>query len=65
MPMGMFSETKVGAQVELTEGGSLRFRMDCHDGCDLIGSGFHERTVVDTARFMDKERRKTTRLLAA
>jgi fluoroacetyl-CoA thioesterase len=62
-PMGM----KVSAQVELVEvkGRSLRFRVDCYDGRDLIGSGFHERTVIDTARFMDKERRKTTRLLAA
>jgi fluoroacetyl-CoA thioesterase len=62
-PMGM----KVTAQVELVEvkGRTLRFRVDCYDECDLIGSGFHERTVIDTARFMDKVRKKATALLAA
>ena len=62
-PLGM----KVSAQVELMEvkGRTLRFRVDCYDECDLIGSGFHERTVIDTARFMDKVRNKATRLMAA
>jgi len=55
-PMGM----KVTAQVELVEvkGRTLRFRVDCYDECDLIGSGFHERTVIDTVRFMAKVREK-------
>ena len=62
-PMGM----NVTAQVELVEvkGRTLRFRVDCYDECDLIGSGFHERTVIDTVRFMDKVRRKAATLLAA
>jgi len=62
-PTGM----KVSAQVELVEvkGRTLRFRVDCYDACDLIGSGFHERTVIDTVRFMDKVRKKATALLAA
>jgi len=62
-PMGM----KVTAQVELVEvkGRTLRFRVDCYDECDLIGSGFHERTVIDTVRFMARVRRKATTLLAA
>lgn len=62
-PMG----TKVTAQVELVEVKSrtLRFRVDCYDDCDLIGSGFHERTVIDPVRFPDKIRKKTTALLAA
>jgi len=49
-PMGM----KVSAQVELVEvkGRSLRFRVDCYDGGDLIGSGFHERMVIDPVGFM-------------
>lgn len=62
-PLGM----KVSAQVELMEvkGRTLRFRVDCYDACGLIGSGFHERTVVDTARFMDKVRKKATTRMAA
>ena len=66
-PMGMPKEIKVTAQVELVEvkGRTLRFRVDCYDECDLIGSGFHERMVIDTVRFMDKVRKKATALLAA
>jgi fluoroacetyl-CoA thioesterase len=62
-PLGM----TVTAQVELVEvkGRTLRFRVDCYDDCDLIGSGFHERTVIDTERFMAKVRKKATGLLAA
>jgi fluoroacetyl-CoA thioesterase len=62
-PLGM----KVSAQVELMEvkGRTLRFRVDCYDECGLIGSGFHERSVIDTKRFMDKVRKKATRLMAA
>ena len=42
-------------------------RVDCYDECGLIGSGFHERTVIDAARFMAKVRKKTGQaaLLAA
>jgi len=62
-PLGM----TVTAQVELVEvkGRTLRFRVDCYDECDLIGTGFHERTVIDTVRFMAKVRKKATSLLAA
>jgi fluoroacetyl-CoA thioesterase len=58
-PIGM----KVAAHVELIEVKDriLRFRVDCYDECDLIGSGFHERTVIDTDRFMAKLRKKTGR----
>jgi len=53
--------------VELMEvkGRTLRFRVDCYDECGLIGSGFHERSVIDTERFMDKVRKKAARLMAA
>jgi fluoroacetyl-CoA thioesterase len=61
-PMGM----KVTAQVELVEvkGRTFRFRVDCYDECDLIGSGFHERTVIDTVRFMAKVREKARAITA-
>ena len=54
-PAGM----RVTAQVELIEVKErmLRFRVDCYDGCGLIGSGYHERTVVDPERFMAKVRK--------
>jgi fluoroacetyl-CoA thioesterase len=65
-PKGM----KLTAHIELIEvkGPTLRFRVDCFDVCGLIGSGFHERTVVDSARFMAKVAEKVAhgaRALAA
>jgi len=62
-PAGM----RVTAQVELIEVKErmLRFRVDCYDQCGLIGSGYHERTVIDPQRFMAKVRKKATTLLAA
>jgi fluoroacetyl-CoA thioesterase len=62
-PMGM----KVTAQVELVEvkGRTLRFRVDCYDECDLVGSGFHERRVIDTARFMSRVAQKAQAIAKA
>ena len=34
------------------EGRKLVFKVEAHDGVDLIGRGTHTRVVVDTARFM-------------
>jgi fluoroacetyl-CoA thioesterase len=61
-PKGM----KVTAHVELIEvkGRTLRFRVDCFDVCGLIGSGFHERTLIDSARFMAKVDEKARRTAA-
>ncbi|HEY0265464.1 MAG TPA: hypothetical protein VGC16_01850 [Rhizomicrobium sp.] len=43
---------KVTAIAELVEmnGRRLRFRVDCFDECDQIGSGFHERLLIAAAR---------------
>jgi len=43
---------KLTAIAELVEmkGTALRFRVDCYDECEQIGSGFHERTVVVPVR---------------
>ena len=49
-PIGMI----VTADIELVEvdGRRLRFKASCRDGVELIGEGFHERMIVDHARFM-------------
>ncbi len=49
-PIGM----AVTAEVELVEirDRTLRFKVACRDEKDPIGEGFHERTVIDHARFM-------------
>jgi fluoroacetyl-CoA thioesterase len=55
-PIGM----TVTAEVELVEinDRSLRFKVACRDEKDPIGEGFHERTVIDHARFMARLARK-------
>lgn len=55
-PSGM----TVTAQVELLEvdGRRLRFAVECHDDRDLIGSGYHERFVIDLAKFEARIARK-------
>ncbi|HML09574.1 MAG TPA: thioesterase family protein [Stellaceae bacterium] len=56
-PIGM----KVTADVELVEinDRTLRFKVVCRDEKDLIGEGFHERTIIDHARFMTRLARKS------
>ncbi|MEE2691572.1 MAG: thioesterase family protein [Pseudomonadota bacterium] len=51
-PAGM----TVTAHVELIEvqGRKLRFRVTCRDDSDLVGEGFHERAVIDRAKFIDR-----------
>jgi fluoroacetyl-CoA thioesterase len=55
-PVGM----TVTATVELVEieGRKLRFRVACRDESDLIGERFHERAIIDAARFMSKMSKK-------
>lgn len=56
-PIGMV----VTADVELVEinDRTFRFKVACRDEKDPIGEGFHERTLVDHARFMARLARKS------
>ena len=56
-PIGM----TVTAEVELVviDGRTLRFKIACRDEKEPIGDGFHERTVIDHARFMARLAQKT------
>jgi fluoroacetyl-CoA thioesterase len=49
-PVGM----NVTAEVELVsaEGRKLCFKVRCRDDREVIGEGFHERFVIDLAKFM-------------
>jgi fluoroacetyl-CoA thioesterase len=55
-PIGM----RVTAEIELVgiDGRRLRFAASCRDEAEAIGAGFHERTVIDYARFMQRLGRK-------
>jgi fluoroacetyl-CoA thioesterase len=50
----------VAVEVKLTkvEGRRLFFEVSAHDGVDPIGSGTHERFVIDGARFARKAEEK-------
>ena len=49
-PVGM----RVTARVELVavEGRKLRFKVECRDEQEIIGAGFHERAIIEEARFL-------------
>ena len=55
-PVGM----NVTADVELVEidGRRLRFKALCRDEAEVIGEGYHERTVIDNDRFLARLDRK-------
>ena len=51
-PIGMAAT----AEIELVEfdGRRMRFKVACRDARDPIGAGFHERFLVDEAKFLQK-----------
>jgi fluoroacetyl-CoA thioesterase len=59
-----FAATPIGrrvtAEVELVavEGRKLRFKVECRDEKEVIGAGFHERFIIDAAKFMARLEKK-------
>ena len=51
---------RVTAQVELVavEGSKLCFKVECRDEKEIIGTGYHERAVIDPARFLARLEKK-------
>jgi predicted thioesterase len=39
-----------------SQGRKLRFKLECQDEKEIIGTGFHERAVIDPARFLAQEK---------
>jgi fluoroacetyl-CoA thioesterase len=56
-PAGM----KATAAIELIEvrARKLRFKVACRDARDEIAAGFHERFVIDEARFLERLKEKS------
>jgi fluoroacetyl-CoA thioesterase len=56
-PVGM----QVTVEVELVavEGRRLRFKVECRDDAEIIGTGFHERAIIDVPKFMTRLEQKT------
>jgi fluoroacetyl-CoA thioesterase len=56
---------KATATIELVEikGRILRFKVTCRDERDLISEGFHERALINTAKFMEKTNGKLVQAL--
>jgi fluoroacetyl-CoA thioesterase len=55
-PVGMTVTTEV--ELVSFDGRTLRFRVACRDEKEPIGEGFHERAVIEHARFMARLARK-------
>lgn len=51
-PVGM----RASAEIELVafDGRKMRFKIACRDERDAIGAGFHERFLIDEAKFLGK-----------
>ena len=56
----------VTAEVELVavEGRRLRFRVECRDDTDVICAGFHDRYLIDAAKFLERVKKKQARISA-
>jgi fluoroacetyl-CoA thioesterase len=57
-PIGM----RVTAEARLVGvvGRKLRFVVSCHDGCETVGKGSHERTLIRLASFLRRAESKRT-----
>ncbi len=55
-PVGM--KVRATAEVIGMEGRTIRFKVEAHDEKDLIGEGWHDRVVVNVARFDERVRKK-------
>ncbi len=55
-PVGM--KVRATAEVIGMEGRNIRFKVEAHDEKDLIGEGWHDRVVVNVARFDERVRKK-------
>lgn len=55
-PVGM--KVRATAEVIGAEGRTVRFKVEAHDEKELIGEGWHDRVVVNVARFDERVKRK-------
>jgi len=59
-PVGM----RVTAQVELVsvERRKLRFKVECRDEVETIGTGMHDRAIIDAPKFLARARAKVQKI---
>ena len=55
-PTGMSATAEI--ELLVVEGRKLRFKVACRDAREAIGDGFHERFIIDEARFLDRLAKK-------
>src|SRR6266849_8069982 len=58
-------EVRAEAEVVRVEGKRIEFKVSAHDETEAIGSGTHQRMVIDLASFNERLARKSTRCLRA
>jgi len=57
-PTGLGMEVTCESELLEAEGRRLLFNVICYDGVTVVGSGTHERYIIDTASFMNKVEEK-------
>jgi fluoroacetyl-CoA thioesterase len=58
-PLGM--RVRVRAELQEVDGRKLTFRVQAFDDVEQVGEGFHQRMIVDLARFKQRVEAKLTR----
>jgi fluoroacetyl-CoA thioesterase len=51
-PTPVGSKVRVQAEIELVNGNSILFKVQAWDNHELIGSGHHERMIIEVDRFL-------------
>lgn len=62
-PTPVGSQVNVRAEIETIEGLKVTFKVEAWDEVELIGSGFHERVVIDTAQFLRRIESRIKRVI--
>jgi len=55
-PIGF--EVKATAELIEVQGRRLTFRVEVHDGVELVGEGIHERAIINVPRFSERVAQK-------
>lgn len=56
-PVGM--DVTYQAELVAVDGRKLRFRVEAHDQKEKVGEGYHERAIINVAKFAERVRAKS------
>jgi predicted thioesterase len=70
LDVGHLAPTPVGFEVQATselveiDGRRLTFRVQVHDGVEIVGKGTHRRAIIDVGQFAERVAKKANKLLS-